>query len=116
MNQLSTTDCHRRSLTGLSYIPGLMGLNDIKYNDWFNVIFQSLVRIPPLRDFFLFPDNYDKYSKNILINIIGEFYRKMWNPRSFKDHVSPHEPLQVYLYYYLYLLLFILVDLFMYLI
>lgn len=29
------------------------------------------------------------------VNRFGELIRKIWNPRNFKAHVSPHEMLQV---------------------
>ena len=31
----------------------------------------------------------------IIVNRFGELIRKIWNPRNFKAHVSPHEMLQV---------------------
>ena len=31
----------------------------------------------------------------------GELLRKLWNPRNFKAHVSPHEMLQVYMHCFL---------------
>ena len=34
-------------------------------------------------------------NKALLISRFGELTRKMWNPRSFKPQVSPHELLQV---------------------
>jgi hypothetical protein len=30
----------------------------------------------------------------ILVQRFGELMRKLWNPRNFKSHVSPHEMLQ----------------------
>jgi len=30
----------------------------------------------------------------ILVQRFGELIRKLWNPRNFKAHVSPHEMLQ----------------------
>lgn len=29
-----------------------------------------------------------------LVQRLGELFRKLWNPRNFKAHVSPHEMLQ----------------------
>ena len=42
-----------RGLDGVEYIVGLMGLNDIKQNDWLNVVVQALMRVTPLRDYCL---------------------------------------------------------------
>lgn len=58
-----------KSLDGTEYLPGCIGLNNLKKTDYFNVIIQTLCRIPTLRNFFL---NYDdtttdlvrKYLKN----------------------------------------------------
>ena len=82
------------------YYPGIIGLNNIKANDYTNVIFHALSHVPPLRDYFLREENYahikrppgDKLS--LLPQRFGELIRKLWNPRAFKAHVSPHEMLQ----------------------
>ena len=41
------------SLDGIRFIPGCIGLNNIKANDYVNVIIQAICRIGPLRDYFL---------------------------------------------------------------
>jgi U4/U6.U5 tri-snRNP-associated protein 2 len=56
--------------------------------------------VAPIRDFFLPEANYaairrppgDKLQQ--LAQRFGELLRKLWNPRAFKTHVSPHEFLQ----------------------
>ena len=35
------------------------------------------------------------FLKLYTVNRFGELIRKIWNPRNFKAHVSPHEMLQV---------------------
>uniref|UniRef100_A0A5K3F6Y6 ubiquitinyl hydrolase 1 n=1 Tax=Mesocestoides corti TaxID=53468 RepID=A0A5K3F6Y6_MESCO len=91
-----------RAYNGLAYYPGFVGLNNIKANDYCNVILQLLSHISPLRDFFLCPENYQEQIKRaaagdhltLLVHRFGELIRKLWNPRNFKTHVSPHEFLQ----------------------
>jgi U4/U6.U5 tri-snRNP-associated protein 2 len=82
------------------YYPGIVGLNNIKANDYANVVFHALSQVTPLRNYFLREENYceirrppgDKLS--LLPKRFGELIRKLWNPRAFKAHVSPHEMLQ----------------------
>lgn len=74
-------------------MPGLIGLNNIKNTDFVNVIVQSLVRVPPLRDFFLIEKNYEHLS-SMLVREFGALVRKIWSPHNFKGQVSPHELLQ----------------------
>ncbi len=74
-------------------MPGLVGLNNMKANDYANVAIQVLTRIGPLRDFFLQPSNY-AHCRSLLIERFGELLRKIWNPRNFKGQVSPHEFMQ----------------------
>ena len=31
---------------------------------------------------------------SLLVQRLGELFRKLWNPRHFRAHVSPHEMLQ----------------------
>jgi U4/U6.U5 tri-snRNP-associated protein 2 len=89
-----------RSLDGSTYLPGLVGMNNIKANDYMNVIFQALAQIPPIRDYFLREENYMQIKRPpgdqsfILVQRFGELVRKLWNPRNFKSHVSPHEMCQ----------------------
>ncbi|VDO01711.1 unnamed protein product [Rodentolepis nana] len=91
-----------RAYNGLTYYPGFVGVNNIKANDYCNVIIQLLSHISPLRDFFLQPENYQEQIKRaaagdhmtLLVHRFGELIRKLWNPRNFKTHVSPHEFLQ----------------------
>lgn len=79
------------TLSGKGYIPGFVGMNNIKDNDYFNVIIQALSHVPPLRNFFLLEDFHNKPE---LIKRVSILFRKIWNPRAFKSHVSPHELLQ----------------------
>lgn len=82
------------------YLPGIVGMNNIKANDYCNVVLQSLSHVTPLRNFFLRELNYSKVkrppgdSTYQLVQMFGELMRKLWNPRNFKAHVSPHEMLQ----------------------
>ncbi|KAG5994714.1 hypothetical protein E4U52_000837 [Claviceps spartinae] len=80
------------TLSGKQYTPGFVGMNNIKENDYLNVIVQALSHVPPLRNYFLLEDFSSKTSELVKRNAI--LFRKMWNPRAFKAHVSPHELLQ----------------------
>lgn len=80
------------TLSGKQYTPGFVGMNNIKENDYLNVIVQALSHVPPLRNYFLLEDFSAKTSELVKRNAI--LFRKIWNPRAFKAHVSPHELLQ----------------------
>lgn len=82
-----------RALDGSDYLPGMVGLNNIKETDFVNVTIQSLMRVTPLRNFFLIPENYEQ-CKSPLVHRFGELTRKIWHARNFKGQVSPHEFLQ----------------------
>ncbi|CAP25073.1 Protein CBG04341 [Caenorhabditis briggsae] len=83
-----------------TYFPGVVGLNNIKANDYCNVILHALSAVRPLRNWFLKESNYlavkrppgDKLT--LLPQRFGELIRKLWNPRALRTHVSPHEMLQ----------------------
>jgi U4/U6.U5 tri-snRNP-associated protein 2 len=89
-----------RAFDGTHYYPGFVGLNNIKANDYSNVIFHALAHVPPLRNYFLNEDNYSQIKRPpgdklaLLPQRFGELMRKLWNARAFKAHVSPHEMLQ----------------------
>ncbi|CAK7267016.1 Ubiquitin carboxyl-terminal hydrolase 10 [Sporothrix epigloea] len=95
------------TLTGKPYAPGYVGMNNIKENDYLNVVVQALAHVPPLRNFLLLdefttrttgsskPDAKSLDNPNAeLVKRFGLLVRKIWNPRAFKAHVSPHELLQ----------------------
>lgn len=93
VQQLDKNKQWSRALDGSDYLPGMVGLNNIKETDFVNVTIQSLMRVTPLRDFFLIPENYRSF-KSPLVQRFGELTRKIWHPRNFKGQVSPHEFLQ----------------------
>uniref|UniRef100_H2Z991 Ubiquitin carboxyl-terminal hydrolase 39 n=1 Tax=Ciona savignyi TaxID=51511 RepID=H2Z991_CIOSA len=100
IRQLSSDAKLMRAYDGTTYLPGIVGLNNIKANDYCNVVLQALSHVPPLRNYFLREENYSHIKRppgDIMILLsqrFGELIRKLWNPRNFKAHVSPHEMLQ----------------------
>ncbi|KAG9548044.1 cysteine proteinase, partial [Aureobasidium melanogenum] len=89
--KLDKVRLHAWDLQGKKYTPGYVGMNNIKANDYFNVVCHALAHVPPLRNFFMLEDLHDRPQ---LVQRFGTLLRKIWNPRSFKAHVSPHELLQ----------------------
>ncbi|KIL01020.1 hypothetical protein PAXRUDRAFT_821027 [Paxillus rubicundulus Ve08.2h10] len=79
-------------LTHKPYLPGYIGLNNIKRNDHMNVIIHSLLHVPPLRDYLLLSELNGKETE--LVKRFAALAKKIWNPRLFKSQVSPHEFLQ----------------------
>ncbi|KPM36370.1 putative mRNA-splicing protein ubp10 [Neonectria ditissima] len=79
------------TLDGKEYTPGFVGMNNIKENDYLNVVVQALAHVAPLRNYLLLEDF---STKSELVKRCSILARKIWNPRAFKAHVSPHELLQ----------------------
>jgi U4/U6.U5 tri-snRNP-associated protein 2 len=79
-------------LTQNPYLPGIIGLNNIKKNDHMNVIIHALLHVPPLRDHLLLGSFKGKETE--LVKRFAALAKKLWNPRLFKSQVSPHEFLQ----------------------
>jgi U4/U6.U5 tri-snRNP-associated protein 2 len=72
-------------------------MNNIKSNDYLNVIVQSLAHITSIRNFFLLAPTLTTNplpSTPQLPLRFSTLVRKIWNPKAFKSHVSPHELLQ----------------------
>merc|ERR1711977_20665 len=82
-----------RALDGSEYMPGLIGLNNMKANDYVNVVLQILARVRPIRDFFLSSAQYHDISLP-LVQRTSELLKKIWHPKQFKGQVSPHEFMQ----------------------
>ncbi|CAB3397203.1 unnamed protein product [Caenorhabditis bovis] len=89
-----------RAYDDSTYFPGVVGLNNIKANDYCNVVLHALSSVRPLRDYFLREENYTSIKRppgdklTLLPMRFGELIRKLWNPRALRKHVSPHEMLQ----------------------
>lgn len=100
ISRLDRNERLSRAYDGTTYLPGIVGLNNIKANDFCNVVLQALSHVPPLRNYFLREENYANIKHlpgdihALLVQRFGELIRKLWNPRNFKAHVSPHEMLQ----------------------
>jgi len=79
-------------LSNKKYRPGFVGMNNIKANDYLNVVVQTLAHVAPIRNFFLlhdFPEN----TTQLPIRL-STLVRKIWNTKAFRNHVSPHELIQ----------------------
>ena len=61
VGQLDTNVKLSYDLNGKSYLPGFIGLNNVKANDYSNVVVQALAHIPVLRDFFMDEQNYKNH-------------------------------------------------------
>jgi len=81
-------------LNSSPYTPGYVGLNNIKANDYLNVILQSLLHVPPLRDHLLLSSYSPSGKESELLKRFATLAKKLWNQRLFKSQVSPHEFLQ----------------------
>ncbi|WWC97060.1 hypothetical protein V866_003937 [Kwoniella sp. B9012] len=87
-NQLSYT------LGNQPYRPGYIGINNIKKNDYLNVIIQLLLHIPPIRNFFLDPNTpelKEERKPTELVMRLAVLAKRLWNPKLFKSQISPHE-------------------------
>jgi U4/U6.U5 tri-snRNP-associated protein 2 len=62
--KIDSTDKTFKALDGTEYVPGCIGLNNIKKTDYVNVFVQSLCRITPLRNYFL---QYEDNSADLVI-------------------------------------------------
>lgn len=56
--QLSSNKTLSTDILGVSYLPGYVGLNNLKMTDYINVAMQFLCHVEPLRNYFLNRDNY----------------------------------------------------------
>ena len=66
-------------LTAKPYLPGYVGLNNIKRNDHMNVVIHALLHVPPLRDYLLLSNFHDKEPE--LLKRFAGLAKKIWNPR-----------------------------------
>ncbi|KAI2828156.1 hypothetical protein CBS147321_101 [Aspergillus niger] len=80
-------------LAGNRYRPGFVGMNNIKANDYLNVVVQLLAHVFPIRNYFLLHEFPQPGTPQLALRF-STLVRKLWNPKAFRSHVSPHELLQ----------------------
>ncbi|CAM9519351.1 unnamed protein product, partial [Chrysoparadoxa australica] len=99
LSRLDSNTTLARDQYGVAYLPGFVGLNNLKATDFVNVTLHALAHYPAdglvsdAPDFFLRPSNYAS-SKDPLVHAFGEVMRRIWSKDNFKSAVSPHEFLQ----------------------
>lgn len=91
IEQMTTRVRYAKALDGTDYIPGCIGLNNIKASDYENVVVQCICQVIPLRNFLLAYEPPKERKKDPVLSSLAETVRKMYNPRNFKGLVSPHE-------------------------
>lgn len=83
ITDLETSSKEVRAYNGTLYLPGVVGLNNIKANDYCNVVLQALSHVTPIRNYFLDATSYakikrrpgDQTSHELLV--VGNFLRKL---------------------------------------
>ncbi|KAJ1962351.1 U4 U6.U5 tri-snRNP-associated protein [Dispira parvispora] len=93
VRQLDTADTPSVDLANHKYLPGFVGLNNIKANDYINVVVHALAHVTPLRNYCLLNENVSA-TGSPLVQQFALLLRKLWNDRAFKSQVSPHEFIQ----------------------
>ncbi|KAJ3224389.1 hypothetical protein HDU78_011010 [Chytriomyces hyalinus] len=79
-------------LNNKNYLPGFVGLNNIKANDYINVVIQALAHVKPLRDFVLNDAELDVVNSYVVkAKLLPNGARRK---SSELGQVSPHELLQ----------------------
>eukprot|EP00920_Eleutheroschizon_duboscqi_P000839 GHVT01002133.1.p1 GENE.GHVT01002133.1~~GHVT01002133.1.p1 ORF type:complete len:390 (-),score=51.72 GHVT01002133.1:3387-4556(-) len=83
-----------KALDGTDFLPGCIGLNNLKKTDYFNVVIQVLCVTSALRNGLMLLDLSYRQSPDPVLTTLSELLRKIYNPKNFKGIVSPHEFLQ----------------------
>ena len=78
-----------RDLAGRPYVAGFVGLNNVARNDYISVIVQAMAHVAPCRAWLLLAS-----PPTPLLSHLALLVRKMWSPRAFRPHVSPHDFVQ----------------------
>ncbi|GIX63198.1 ubiquitin specific protease 39 isoform 2, putative [Babesia caballi] len=91
---VDSTIVYGRALDGADFIPGCVGLNNLKNTDYFNVVIQAICSVASLRNYLLLLETEKIQPPDHVITSLVELVRKIFNPKNFKGIVSPHEFLQ----------------------
>ncbi len=75
-----------RSVDGVRYLSGTVGLNNLKASDYMNTVLQVLYTITEVRDALL-----GVREGEGLTEALGDLFRRMINPKGFRSHVAPYQ-------------------------
>ena len=89
--ELDKNNTLSKSITGVSYLPGYVGLNNLKSTDYVNATIHTLAHVSPLRNYFIKPENYVNVVNDPVVLCFGELVRKIWSSDNFKVNVAPHD-------------------------
>ncbi|KAG8388594.1 hypothetical protein BUALT_Bualt02G0141800 [Buddleja alternifolia] len=94
VRQLDTNRQWSRALNGSYYLPGMVGLSNIKdAPDFVNVTIQSLMRVNPLRNSFLFLTTTKTVNPNLWI-VLESSHQRFGTQGTSKDRGREREPEQ----------------------
>jgi U4/U6.U5 tri-snRNP-associated protein 2 len=92
------------TLDGARQLQGVTPLDNLHASDYANVVFQMLLAVLPLRNFFLLAPYAAVDGPNgtapssapppRLIHELSVLAKKLWTPLAFRAHVSPHDIMQ----------------------
>ncbi|KAK1443627.1 ubiquitin carboxyl-terminal hydrolase like protein [Babesia gibsoni] len=94
IESIDTKVVYGKALDGTDFIPGCIGLNNLKKTDFFNVVIQALCCISTIRNYLLLLDVGRIQPPDPVITTLVELVKKIFNTKNFKGIVSPHEFLQ----------------------
>lgn len=89
---LDASTALRRDRQGVAYLPGFVGLNNLKCTDFINVVLQAVAHVRPLRSELLNSEALAGVSMPF-VHRLSEVVRKMWSPHNFKNCVRPLWPM-----------------------
>jgi len=91
IEQLDRYPIFAKTIDNLTYTVGVVGLNNTKNNDHINVLLQVISHVSIFRNYLITQSNQKYYEKSELTKRIGVLMRRMWCPKLFRNHLSPHE-------------------------
>ncbi|GFE54812.1 ubiquitin carboxyl-terminal protein [Babesia ovis] len=94
VDNIDTKIVYGKALDGTDFIPGCIGLNNLKKTDYFNVIIQAICSVASIRNYLLLLDADRIQPPDSVVTTLVELIRKIYNTKNFKGIVSPHEFLQ----------------------
>jgi len=75
-----------RSIDGVRYLSGTVGLNNLKASDYINTVLQVLYTLTEVRNALLV-----LREGQGLTEALGDLFRRMVNPKGFRSHVAPYQ-------------------------
>lgn len=91
IQHVRNTHLLKKDVSGGDYLPGYIGISNLKCTDATSVVVHALARVIPLQNVLLQNSKVLTSCRSQVFHQLAQILRRIWNPRAFKTFVGPYK-------------------------